>query len=73
MASAAESAACGVCLQCKQLTACLIGCEHRKLLVRLKSVFFFSRKKRRNGFSVLSGYSDLTSDVVDVRVQKDYS
>jgi hypothetical protein len=75
VASAAEPAACGIRLQCKQLTDCLTGCEHRTLLVRLIFFFFFYERKGETGaerFSVLSGYSDLASAVVvDFTVQKD--
>lgn len=75
MASAAEPAACGIRLQCKQLTDCLTGCEHRTLLVRLIFFFCYERKGETGAerFSVLSGYSDLASAVVvGFTVQKDY-
>jgi len=81
VASAAELAACGLRLQCKQLTDCLTGCEHRRRLVVRLNLFFpppppHERKGETGAerFSVLSGYSDLASDVVvDFRVQKDYT
>lgn len=37
---------------------------------------FFQERKGEKGaelFSVVSGYSDVANDVVDVRVQKDYN
>jgi len=77
VASAAEPAASGIRLQYKQLTDCLTGCEHRRLTSGSSDFFlFFNERKGEAGaerFSILSGYSDLASDVVvDFRVQKDY-
>jgi hypothetical protein len=66
-----QPAACGIRLQCKQLTDCLTRCKHH---LNLFFPFFFHERKGETGaesFSVLSGYSDLASDVVDFRVQKD--